>query len=157
MVGRSKPAVLTALAATLALVVLVTAAAISGRLGPGAPAPGDDAVAAPTDDLVVAVATAPGTDRSARGARDDVTVEACAATGSTWSATGTVANSSDAPRDYRIYVAFVDPAGDTRAVVERDVTDLGAAESRAWRAVATLAEAPAIRCVLRVEQDRPTA
>jgi hypothetical protein len=108
------------------------------------------------EDFNVDVSVLPGTDTSAEGARADVTDDVCENRDGTWVASGTVTNSADGPRTYRIYSGFVDSSGDTRAVVEAGVSDLQPGESRQWESVAPLGGLDDVRCVLRVERVAPT-
>ena len=85
------------------------------------------------------------------GAREDVTDVTCAANAGIWTSAGTVINSTEAAASYRIYVSFLDPAGETLALMERDVDALAAAASEDWSAEFSSA-VEGLNCVLRVER-----
>jgi hypothetical protein len=86
------------------------------------------------------------------GALDDVTSE-CTAGDGAWTASGSVTNPTDAAASYRIFVSYLDPAGETLALVQSgdDLTAVGAGESREWSA-AFISDIADLRCVLRVER-----
>lgn len=107
------------------------------------------------EDFNIDVSVLPGTDTGAEGARSDVTDDACEDRDGTWVASGTVTNSTDGPRSYRIYTGFVDASGETRAVVEAGVGDLQPGESQQWESSAPLGGLNDVRCVLRVERVVP--
>jgi hypothetical protein len=107
------------------------------------------------EDFNVDVSVLPGTDTAAEGARADVTDDTCENRDGTWVASGTVTNSADGPRSYRIYAGFVDPSGETRAVVEAAVSDLQPGDSQQWESSAPLGGVDDVRCVLRVERVLP--
>jgi hypothetical protein len=108
------------------------------------------------EEFTTDVSVLPGTDPTAEGARTDITDEACQGADGTWVTSGTVTNSADGPRSYRIYTGFVDSSGETRAVVETDVNDLQPGEARPWEGSAALGGLDDVRCVLRVERVAPT-
>jgi hypothetical protein len=84
------------------------------------------------------------------GALDDIEFT-CTTDGATWTAEGTVTNSTAAPAGYRIFMGFLDSAGETVALVEAEVTGLPAAESDEW-SVQFASSAGDLRCVPRVER-----
>lgn len=85
------------------------------------------------------------------GAREDVTDVTCASNAGIWTSAGTVTNSTEAAASYRIYVSFLDAAGETLALMERDVDALAAAASEDWSAEFS-SSVEALTCVLRVER-----
>ena len=85
------------------------------------------------------------------GARQDVTDLACTGTGGSWTAGGTVTNTSTAAADYRIYVSFVDSTNHAAGIVQVDVKGVAAAEHRPWTASLPVTGTD-LACVLRVER-----
>ncbi len=87
------------------------------------------------------------------GAVGDVGHHTCEAAGGRWTSAGSVRNPTDTSADYRVYVSFLDPSGETLALIERDLDDVDPGESQAWSVVfdTSLVE---VRCVLRVERRR---
>ena len=85
------------------------------------------------------------------GALADADVLECATTAGRWSATGTVTNPTNTTVDYRIYVSFLDTAGETLALIETDIDELDPASTADWSA-GFPSEASDLRCVLRVER-----
>jgi hypothetical protein len=135
-------------AAVLAVSVAVGAAACSNE---------DTSPSTVDGDFSTDVAILPGTDTAAEGARTDVTEETCERRDGAWVSAGTVTNSADSPRAYRIYTGFVDASGETRGLVQSDVTNLQPNERQQWESAAAIGELDGVRCVLRVERVVPTA
>jgi hypothetical protein len=102
----------------------------------------------------VEVAIDPGTaNDDFAGGRIDVTDEECEQDdGGAWQARGLVTNPTDVDADYRIYVAFLDGADDTRGLTQADVTGLAPGDSQEWEAELALPGEDDLRCVLRVER-----
>jgi hypothetical protein len=99
------------------------------------------------------VSNQPGTETDYEGARADVSDEQCSDVGGRWRSEGTVTNSADGRRSYRIYVAFLGPDGDTLAIRQANVDSIRPEASRRW--VAELDQPESVgppRCVLRVER-----
>jgi hypothetical protein len=94
----------------------------------------------------------PGTSQDGfTGALEDVEGLDCRAAGEGWAFSGTVRNPTAEPADYRIYVALLDDAQQTRSVTQVTVDDLAAGEQRPWQGSADV-DAEGLRCVLRVER-----
>jgi hypothetical protein len=87
------------------------------------------------------------------GARSDVAdLECSARAGGIWQAQGVVTNPTTDIVDYRIYVAFLTGPGDTRGIVQLDVSDVDPQEARTWDGELAIPGADDLRCVLRVER-----
>ena len=99
---------------------------------------------------VIDVVNQPGTG-TFDGAREDVTDVTCASNAGVWTSSGKVTNSTEAAASYRIYVSFLDAAGETLALMERDVDVLAAGASQDWSAEFT-SSVEGLTCVLRVER-----
>jgi hypothetical protein len=133
-----------------------TAAADTGDTpGTDASTATETTTAAATSDYVQDIKTPPGSVADIEGARSDVDVTRCEERDGTWQASGTVTNSADDNRSYRVYVAFVDPSATTRGLVETQVTDLAAGATSQWSSQLALAATTDARCVLRVERFVP--
>lgn len=116
-----------------------------------APAPAPTTVATSAAvDAVIDVDNQPGSD-DYEGARDDVTDVTCTAYSGRWAAAGIVTNPTDTNVSYRIYVSYLDRAGETLGLIERDVDDVAPLEHSEW---STELESSAVdlSCVLRVER-----
>lgn len=102
------------------------------------PAGGSAQVAAPKADAIV----------NDPKARPSVSMRECAATGSGWSAGGTVTNSKDKDATFTIVVSFTTKAstvlarGETRVLVKAGAT-------RSWSTGANFAKSKGTQCVLR--------
>ena len=68
-----------------------------------------------------------------------------------WTATGTAINPTDANVDYRIYVSFLDTAGETLALVETDLGNVAPNTPVEWTADSPIS-ANGLHCVLRTER-----
>lgn len=119
---------------------------------------GPDVSVAPTTpastsvpDAVIDIDNQPG-EGEYEGALDDLAFE-CVGSDGTWSASGTVTNSTDAPAGYRVFISFLDDAGETAALVEADddLDGLEPGESREW-AVSFDSSSASLTCVPRVER-----
>lgn len=87
------------------------------------------------------------------GALDDVTVARCEGTDDGVQVAGTVQNSAGETRSYRIYVSVMSD-GDTLAIKQVDVPDVGADAAADWETL-VIANGDPIECVLRVERFAP--
>ncbi len=133
------------------IIVLAASLLLAGRDGDDAP-DATDTEATERRSSVVDVEVNPGTAGDDwEGARSDVGDVDCRRDGTTWTASATVTNPTDAPVSYRIYTSFLDGGGDTRGVVQTNVVDVAAGEELPWTAQAELDE-QGLRCVLRVER-----
>jgi hypothetical protein len=103
-----------------------------------------------TAEAVIEISNPPGSS-DAEGALADVDGLECAAGGGQWSATGQVANPTDAIVDYRIYVSFLDTAGETLALIETGADNVEPGNTAEWSAEFD-SSALELRCVLRVER-----
>ena len=112
-----------------------------------------DTAAVPTTavDAVIDIEDQPGEGTFA-GALDDADFE-CERTATGWSAAGTVTNSSDGPAAYRIFISFVDGAGETIALLqaEDDLADVEPGDARDW-SVGFDSDVDGLTCVARVER-----
>jgi hypothetical protein len=114
------------------------------------------ASAAPTTtpvEAVIDVSNQPGTGEFA-GAREDVTDVTCEAADGNWRTAGKVTNPTDDPASYRIYVSYIDAAGETLALVESDVDAVEPAATLEW-STDFASTASGLECVLRVERSEP--
>jgi hypothetical protein len=100
--------------------------------------------------VVVDVVNQPGSG-DFEGAVGDVDGQTCAVAGGRWTSAGSLRNPTDAVVDYRVYVSFLDRAGETLALIERDLDHVMAGDSQAWSVVFDTSVAD-VRCVLRVER-----
>jgi hypothetical protein len=112
-----------------------------------------DVGSAPTTrpEAVIDIENQPG-EGTFEGALDDAVFE-CERTDTGWRATGAVTNSTAAIVGYRIFVSFLDPAGETVALLEvaDDLAVVAAGEERAWE-VGFDSGADDLTCVARVER-----
>jgi hypothetical protein len=99
---------------------------------------------------VIDVVNQPGEGEYA-GALDDVSDQQCALEGGQWLATGTVTNPTDADAGYRVYVSFLDAAGETVGLVENDLEPVPPGESAEYSAGLDTAT-EGLQCILRVER-----
>lgn len=119
-------------------------------------APGDDSSSngeSPSTtrpEAVIDIVNQPGSGEFEGGVAD-AAVRKCARTKGRWSATGTITNPNNASVDYRIYVSFLDPGGETLALLETGVNDLGPNATADW-STGFSSDASDLRCVLRVER-----
>ncbi|WP_066082028.1 hypothetical protein [Pseudoclavibacter albus] len=146
MINRKRMALIAASAAF--------ALALSGCSGKA-----DDSQSAangtPAPDPVTEVQDMPGTASNYEGAATDVKTEQCERAGDVWKIGGTVTNSAEASREYRIYVSLLSDT-DTRALQQVDVKAIEAGASEKWSTEIPLAE-DNLKCVLRVERFEPGA
>lgn len=105
------------------------------------------AAAAP---VLIDVVNQPGTGEF-DGAVGDIADQSCTVAAGRWTSAGSVRNSTEAAADYRVYVSFLDPEGETLALVERDLDAVGADESQQWSVVFDTSVTD-VRCVLRIER-----
>lgn len=131
--------------ATTAASTTVTTASASSSRSSTAP------VSTSVPDAVIDIDNQPG-EGEFEGALDDVVFE-CAGSDGAWSASGTVTNSTDAAAGYRIFISFLDDAGETVALLEAadDLDGLEPGEARDW-AVSFDSAAASLTCVPRVER-----
>jgi hypothetical protein len=101
-------------------------------------------------EAVIEISTPPGAP-DAVGALDDVEGLECAPADGRWTASGDVVNSTSTAVRYRIYVSFLDPAGETVGLIETDVNDVVAGARASWSAGFD-SDTADVRCVLRVER-----
>jgi hypothetical protein len=123
---------------------------------PDSPPPVETPREQAAEDYSGSAVVLPGTDPSAEGARRDVSDEYCKQSGDTWLAGGQVTNPTDAPRNYRVYVSYLDGAGETRALRQVDADAVAPGQARDWEASAELEGITGVRCVLRVERASDT-
>ena len=109
----------------------------------------------PVPEAVTEVQDMPGSVENYEGAATDVKTEQCERSGDVWKVGGTVTNSADASREYRIYVSLLSDT-DTRALQQVDVPAIEAGASEKWSTEVPLAE-DNLKCVLRVERFEPGA
>ena len=129
-----------------------TAASTTARAGTAATTEAATTpVSTTAPEAVIDIDNQPG-EGEFEGAVDDVTVDCTGADG-VWTASGTVTNSTDAAVGYRIFISFLDEAGETVALVESDddLAGLAPAEEREW-AVSFESTATMLVCVPRVER-----
>lgn len=103
-----------------------------------------------TPEAVIEISNPPGSS-DAEGALADIDGLECASVDGQWSATGQVANPTDTIVDYRIYVSFLDTAGETLALIETDADNVEPGNTAEWTAEFD-SSALELRCVLRVER-----
>jgi hypothetical protein len=103
-----------------------------------------------TVEALIAIRDQPG-DGEFDGAKDDITESDCSVVGGVWTYSGTVANPTDDDVEYRIFVAFLDQANDTLALIQAE-NSLLAAEQSAEFAVEFTSTATGLSCVPRVER-----
>jgi hypothetical protein len=105
---------------------------------------------AATGSGLKAVAGVPKADNIANDpkARPSVSMKDCAATGSGWSAGGTVTNSTAATETFTIVVSYTTKQSTVLARGETKVT-LKAGQTRNWTTSANFAKTKAVVCVLR--------
>lgn len=104
-----------------------------------------------TPDAVIDIDDQPG-EGLFEGAADDATL-ACAAADGVWTASGTVTNSTEVAVGYRIFISFLDEAGETLALVQvdDDLDGVEPGEERDW-SVSFESSSSALDCVPRVER-----
>ena len=85
------------------------------------------------------------------GARDEVTGITCVQDGDVWRVSGTVTNPTEAAADYRIFIAFLDGTNETRGLLQTDINDVVAGESKDWNGELAI-DADDLTCGLRVER-----
>jgi hypothetical protein len=129
----------------LAVPVMVVWAAAVGCSGD------DSASNATSDRSSDSVPVLPGTSDDYEGARSDISDEDCRTSDGLWQASGSVTNSTSDTRSYRIYVAFI-VDGETEALRQVDVDDLGGGKNSKWSARAPSSVDGAVECILRVER-----
>ena len=121
--------------------------------------PSDTATPTPTPAATVPTTAAqafidvtnqPGTGEFV-GAADDTELQRCEGGDGRWTATGTAINPTDANVDYRIYVSFLDTAGETLALVETDLGNVAPNTPVEWTADSPIS-ANGLHCVLRTER-----
>ena len=103
-----------------------------------------------TPNAVISIANQPG-EGEFEGALEDVGDIGCAAAEGVWTSSGTVTNPTEGAASYRIFVSFLDAAGETLALIETNLDALDPAESREF-AVDFPSDAADVTCVLRVER-----
>jgi hypothetical protein len=135
-----KTAALAAVAAGT-LVAAVLAGCSHGGSGHAATAKGS----APKAVAVVAQADNIVNDPKAR---PSVSMKDCAATGSGWSAAGTVTNSTAATKTFTIVVSYTTKQSTVLARGETKVS-VKAGQTRSWTTSANFAKTKAVVCVLR--------
>jgi hypothetical protein len=86
------------------------------------------------------------------GAATDVTEQSCDAGDGTWVGSGTLTNPTDEAVDYRVWVAFIGPDGDTVGLVQSNADGVEGGESGGYSASMPYTEEDALTCVLRVER-----
>jgi hypothetical protein len=118
----------------------------AGTGSTGAPVPSQTV----PPEAQIDISTAPGSGDFV-GALEDVQGMTCTSDGGVWSAAGTVVNATGDVVDYRIYVSFLDAAGETVGLVQADVDDVASGDERAWSAEIDWPDSD-LRCVLRVER-----
>ena len=128
-----------------ATVTVTVADSTAATEGAGVPA-----TASTIPEAVIEISTPPGSGRRG-GARDDVEGLECASADGRWTASGDIVNPTSGAVHYRIYVSFLDPSGETVALIETDVDDVAAGATASWSAGFDSAAAD-VRCVLRVER-----
>lgn len=112
--------------------------------------PDAPAVTTTTVEALIAIRDQPG-DGEFDGAKADITESDCSVAGGVWTYSGTVTNPTDDDVEYRIFVAFLDQANDTLALIQAENSLLAAAESAEF-AVEFTATATGLSCVPRVER-----
>jgi hypothetical protein len=86
------------------------------------------------------------------GAATDATDQTCDAGDGTWVGSGTLTNPSTDTVDYRVWVAFMNPDGDTVGLVQSNADGVEAGESGGYSASMPYTESESLTCVLRVER-----
>jgi hypothetical protein len=116
------------------------------------PASSDATIATPTTtaEAVIEVATQPGSGDFV-GAREDVTAVTCEQSDGVWRAAGTATNPTDTSVNYRIYVSYLDPAGETLALIEHDIDGAEPSVAGEWSTEFT-SDVAEMQCILRVER-----
>ena len=87
-----------------------------------------------------------------QGAASDVTAQSCEASEGTWLGSGTLTNPTDATVDYRVWVAFLNPSGDTVGLVQSNADGVKPGKTGEYAAAMPYVGADALTCVLRVER-----
>lgn len=101
-------------------------------------------------DVVIDVVNQPGSG-DFEGAVGDVDDQTCAVAGGRWTSAGSVRNPTDTVADYRVYVSFLDSAGETLALIERDLDGVEVGASQQWSVVFDTSVTD-VQCVLRIER-----
>lgn len=124
---------------------------VAATTGPAASVAPTTPASTSVPDAVIDIDNQPG-EGEFEGALDDVEFE-CAGSDGAWTASGTVTNSTDAPAGYRVFISFLDAAGETAALVEADddLDGLEPGESREWT-VSFDSPSASLDCVARVER-----
>ena len=124
------------------------ALALTGCAG-GVPAPTETVKA----EAVTEITDMPGTVEGYEGAASDASTTSCERAGDVWNVTGTVTNSAEAARDYRIYVSLLG-GNDTRGLTQVNLQAVAAGATAEWSTSLAVAE-DGLTCVLRVERFAP--
>jgi len=86
------------------------------------------------------------------GALEDVVNSSCVDNGEVWTGSGTLSNSSGQDADYRVWVAFIDPDGETTGLVQDNVDGVAPGETGDYSASMPNPGGGTLTCVLRVER-----
>lgn len=86
------------------------------------------------------------------GAATDVTTQSCAASDDTWLGSGTLTNPTGETVDYRVWVAFIGPDGDTVGLVQSNADGVETGQTGDYAAAMPYVGTDKLTCVLRVER-----